>query len=103
MDMSNAPKTSWLLMENAPGHFLLSSDMLLLASARRNLRQVLHHPAFTPERRQKAELLLSTSTEPARLRQWKALARQECEAWEDATLQREAEQPGPPAHPEYAY
>ena len=77
--------------------------LLMIASARRNLRQVLNHPAFTPERRQKAELLLSASTNVARLLKWKALALRECEAWEDATLRQEAEQPGPPAHPEYAY
>ena len=91
-------------MKNAPVHPVLSSGMLLLvASARHNLRQVLNHPAFSPERRHKAELQLSTCTDAARLLQWKALALQECEAWEDATLQREFEQPGPPAHPEYAY
>ena len=77
--------------------------MLLIASARHNLRQVLNHPAFTPERRQKAEQLLRTSTDASHLLKWKALALKECEAWEDATLQQEAEQPGPPAHPEYAY
>ena len=91
-------------MENTPVHPLVSSGMLLVvASARRNLRQVLNHPAFTPERRQQAEVLLSTCTNAACLLQWKALALQESEAWEDATLQREFEHPGPPAHPEYAY
>lgn len=91
-------------MEKLPAFSLPSKgQLLLLASARCNLRQVLNHPAFTPERRQQAEELLSASTDAARLLNWKALALQECEAWEDATLQREDEQPGPPAHPEYAY
>ena len=91
-------------MKNAPVLPVLPTGlMLLVASARRNLRQVLNHPAFTLERRQKAEQLLSASTDAARFLKRKALALQECEAWEDATFQREAEQPGPPAHPEYAY
>ncbi|MBF9239639.1 hypothetical protein I2I05_19760 [Hymenobacter sp. BT683] len=91
-------------METTPAPAPLSSGtMLLVASARRNLRQALNHPAFSPERRQRAEQLLSGSTDAACLLKWKALALRECEAWEDATLLREEAQPGPPAHPEYAY
>lgn len=80
-----------------PGH------SLFVSSSRRNLRQVLSHPAFTPERRQKAEALLTASTDPAQLLRWKLLALQECEAWEDAELAREARELGPAAHPDYAY
>ncbi|MFD2719897.1 hypothetical protein ACFST9_14305 [Hymenobacter monticola] len=82
---------------------LSSGYMLMVSSARRNLRQVLNHPAFTKERRQKAEVLISTSTDAAQLMKWKALAIAESEAWEDAKLKAEQEQPGPPAHPEYNY
>ena len=82
---------------------LTSGYMLMVSSARRNLRQVLNHPAFTKERRQKAEALISTSTDAAQLMKWKALAIAESEAWEDAKLKAEHEQPGPPAHPEYNY
>ena len=82
---------------------LTSGQMLLISSARRNLRQVLNHPAFTKERREKAEALISTSTDAAQLMKWKALALAESQAWEDATLKAEHEQPGPPAHREYQY
>lgn len=82
---------------------LTPSYMLMVSTARRNLRQVLNHPAFTKERRQKAEALISSSTDVARLQKWKALAIAESEAWEDAKLKAEHEQPGPPAHPEYNY
>jgi hypothetical protein len=82
---------------------LTSGQMLMVSSARRNLRQVLNHPAFTKERREKAEALISTSTDAARLMKWKALAIAESQAWEDAKLKAEHEQPGPPAHPEYQY
>jgi hypothetical protein len=82
---------------------LTSGYMLMVSSARRNLRQVLNHPAFTKERRQKAEALISTSTDAAQLMKWKALAIAESEAWEDDQLKAEHEQPGPPAHPEYNY
>ncbi|GAA4379475.1 hypothetical protein [Hymenobacter koreensis] len=78
-------------------------QMLFISSARRNLRQVLSHPAFTPERRQKAEALLTASTNPAELLRWKLLALKECEAWEDTELAREAQELGPAAHPDYAY
>lgn len=77
--------------------------MLMISSARRNLRKVINHPAFTRERREKAEALISTSTDAARLMKWKALALIECETWEDAKLKAEEAQPGPPAHPEYKY
>ncbi|QKG55137.1 hypothetical protein [Hymenobacter sp. BRD67] len=77
--------------------------MLLLSTARHTLRQVLNHPAFTPERREKAELLLSASTDPAQLLRWERAAMKESEAWEDVLLQREEAQPGPPAYPEYRY
>lgn len=77
--------------------------MLLISSARRNLRQVLNHPAFTKARREKAEVLISTSTDAARLMKWKALALAECQAWEDAKLKQKQEQPGPLAPPEYQY
>ncbi|GAB3323036.1 hypothetical protein GCM10027511_31600 [Hymenobacter humi] len=91
-------------MEFTPSFAALSpAALLLVSSARRNLRQVLNHPAFTPERRQQAEALLTASTDAAQLLRWKLLAFKECEAWEDAELAREAEQPGPPAHPDYAY
>ena len=91
-------------METTTARAALSTgEMLMISSARRNLRRVIYHPAFTRERRQKAEELISTSTDAARLMKWKALALIECEAWEDAKLQQEHEQPGPPAHPEYQY
>jgi hypothetical protein len=77
--------------------------MLFISSARRNLRQVLNHPAFTPERRQKAQALLTASNDPAELLRWKLLALKECEAWEDAELAREARELGPAAPPDYAY
>jgi len=77
--------------------------LLFVSSARRNVRQVLNHPAFTPERRQKAEQLLSASTDPAQLLRWKLLALKESEAWEDARLAQEARELGPAAHPDYAY
>ncbi|MFC7670687.1 hypothetical protein ACFQT0_27365 [Hymenobacter humi] len=91
-------------MEFTPSFAALSpAALLLVSSARRNLRQVLNHPAFTPERRQQAEALLTASTDAAQLLRWKLLAFKECEAWEDA-------EPGPgsraarsPAHPDYAY
>ena len=76
---------------------------LLVSSARRNLREVLNHPAFSPERRQKAEPLLSACTDAAQLLRWKLLALQESEAWEDAQLAREAQELGPAAHPDYLY
>ncbi|RSK45448.1 hypothetical protein [Hymenobacter rigui] len=75
----------------------------MVSSARRNLREVLNHPAFSPERRQKAELLLSACTDAAQLLRWKLLALQESEAWEDAQLAREAQELGPAAHPDYLY
>ncbi len=82
---------------------LSSGMMLMVSSARRNLRHVLNHPAFTKERREKAEALIATSTDAARLMKWKALAIAESEAWEDAQLKAEEAQPGPPAHPKYKY
>ena len=100
--ISNAHKNSLLLMESTPTG-LSTGLLLLVSSARRNLRQVLSHPAFTPERRQRAELLLSAGTDAAQLLRWKMLALKECEAWEDAQLAREAQELGPAAHPDYAY
>ena len=82
---------------------LTSGMMLMISSARRNLQQVLKHPAFTKERREKAGALISTCTDAAQLLKWKVLALAECQAWEDAKLKEEHEQPGPPAHPEYQY
>ncbi|UOQ75129.1 hypothetical protein [Hymenobacter cellulosilyticus] len=75
---------------------LCPGQTLFISSARRNLRQVLRHPAFTPERRQKAEALLTASTDTTQLLRWKLLALKECEA-------REARELGPAAHPDYAY
>ena len=91
-------------MEFTPSSAALSPAALLsVSTARRNLRQVLNHPAFTPERRQQAESLLTSSTYACQLLRWKLLALKECEAWEDAELAREAQEPGPAAHPDYAY
>jgi hypothetical protein len=91
-------------MELTPSYPALSpAALLLVSSARRNLRQVLNHPAFTPERRQQAELLLRASTDAGQLLRWKLLALTECEAWEDAELAREARELGPAAPPDYAY
>ena len=91
-------------MEFTPSSAALSpAALLLVSSARRNLRQVLNHPAFTPERRQQAEVLLTASTNASQLLRWKLLALKECEAWEDAELAREARELGPAAHPDYAY
>ncbi|MBW3127092.1 hypothetical protein [Hymenobacter profundi] len=87
----------------APPAAISPAALLLVSSARRNLRQVLNHPAFTPERRQQAELLLTASTNASQLLRWKLLALKECEAWEDAELAREARELGPAAHPDYAY
>lgn len=64
-----------------------------LEVARARLRAVLNHPAFTPERRQKAETLLLATTDAPQLRRWADLALSECWRWEDATLAREE---GPP-------
>ena len=88
---------------NAAAQVLTPGYKLMVSSACRNLRQVLNHPAFTKERRQKAEALIYTSTDAAQLMKWKALAIAESEASEDAKLKAEHEQPGPPAHPEYNY
>lgn len=90
-------------METTTAPALSSGMLLMVSSARRNLRKVINHPAFTKERREKAEALISTSTDAARLMKWKALALKECETWEDAKLQAEQDQPGPPAHPDYQY
>ena len=77
--------------------------MLMVQSARSNLRRVVNHPAFTPERRQKAEDLISKSTDAAQLMKWKALAIAESEKWEDAQFEKEARELGPAAHPNYLY
>lgn len=91
-------------MEFTPPPAALSpAALLFVSSARRNLRQVLSHPAFTPERRQQAEVLLTSSTDACQLLRWKLLALKECEVWEDAVLAREAQELGPAAHPDYAY
>ena len=91
-------------MEFIPSSAALApAALLLVSSARRNLRQVLNHPAFTPERRQQAERLLSSGTDACQLLRWKLLALKECETWEDAELAREARELGPAAHPDYAY
>lgn len=86
-----------------PPSALSPAAMLFVSSARRNLRQVLNHPAFTVERRHKAEQLLTASTHACQLLRWKLLALKECEVWEDAELASEAQELGPAAHPDYAY
>ena len=74
-----------------------------LARARARLRAILDHPAFTAERRARAEQLLLTATDVQQLTRWARLALMESEGWEDATLAREEAQAGPPAHPAYLY
>lgn len=76
---------------------------MLLSSIRHTLRQAPNYPAFTTEWCEKAELLLSTSTDPAQLSRWERAAVKESEAWEGELLQREEAQSGPPAYPEYRY
>ncbi|GGG59858.1 hypothetical protein [Hymenobacter glacieicola] len=88
-------------METPAAPALTSGEMLMVSSARRNLRQALNHPAFTKERREKAEALIAANTNAAQLMKWKLLALKESEAWEDTTLQKEAEELGPAAHPDY--
>ena len=67
-------------MKSTPPLVALSpAALLLIPSARRNLRYVLNHPAFTPERRQQAELLLTASTDASQLLHWKLLALKERE------------------------
>lgn len=90
-------------METTTAPALSAGEMLMVSSARRNLRQVLNHPAFTKERREKAEALISSNTNAAQLMKWKLIALKESEAWEDAQLKQEAEQLGPAAHPDYHY
>ena len=90
-------------MEKTTATAITPGEMLLLSSAQRNLRQVLNHPAFSKERREKAESLIRANTNAAQLLQWKLLALRESEAWEDAQLAREAQELGPAAHPAYTY
>ncbi|MCB2411067.1 hypothetical protein [Hymenobacter lucidus] len=61
-----------------------------LDALRAELRCILQHPAFTAERRQQAQRLMSCCTSPALLRQWLALAVAEGARWEEAALAQEA-------------
>ena len=81
----------------------LVAERPTLRSASARLADVLNHPAFTPERRHKAEELMSASTDAQRVSRWAELALLESERWEDDTLAREEAQPGPPAYPVYPY
>lgn len=74
-----------------------------LKAARAELADVLKHPAFSAERRQKAEQLMSTTSDAQQVCRWAKLALLESEQWEDAVLDREESQSGPPAYPLYPY
>ncbi|WP_400194278.1 hypothetical protein [Hymenobacter sp. B81] len=90
-------------METTTAAGITPGEMLLLSSARRNVREVLNHPAFPAERRQRAEAVINACTDAAQLLRWKQLALRECEAWEDAELIKEANLLGPAAHPDYLF
>ena len=74
-----------------------------LKAAQARLAGVLGHPAFSAERRLKAQLLLTTTSEAQQVYRWAALALLETVRWEDAVLLREESQSGPPAFPVYPY
>lgn len=75
----------------------------IIYAARDALRAVLNHPAFSVERQQLAERMISTTSDAKQLHRWAELALAESERWEDETLAREEAQPGPPAYPLYPY
>ena len=60
-----------------------------LLAARAELRCILDHPAFSPERRALAERYLRACCEVALLQQWLSLAVTECAAWEEAAWAQE--------------
>ena len=79
------------------------TDPPTLKAAQARLADVLGHPAFSAERRLKAEQLLTTTSDAQQVNRWAALALLESERWEDAILLREESQKGPPAYPIYPY
>ena len=80
-----------------------NANLPTLKAARARLADVLNHPAFSAERQQKAEQLMSTSSDVQQVCRWAKLALLESERWEDAVLYREESQSGPPAYPIYPY
>lgn len=80
------------------------ADPPTLKAARARLVDVLSHPAFSIERRRKAEqLLLAATSDAQQVYRWAMLALLESERWEDAVLDHEESQTGPPAYPAYPY
>ncbi|MCC2548481.1 hypothetical protein LJY25_18685 [Hymenobacter sp. BT175] len=82
-------------------HFIANRPTLKAARAR--LSDVLIHPAFSAERRQKAKQMMMTASDAQQVFHWARLALEESERWEDAVLASEESQAGPPAHPAYPY
>ncbi|UOQ83286.1 hypothetical protein [Hymenobacter sp. 5414T-23] len=82
-------------------HFIANRPTLRASRAR--LSDVLNHPAFSAERRQKAEQLMMSTSDAQQVCQWARLALEESERWEDAVLAGEESQAGPPAYPAYPY
>lgn len=82
-------------------HFIANRPTL--DAARVRLSDVLNHPAFSAERRQKAERMMMTTSDAHQVCQWATLALEESERWEDAVLAGEESQAGPPAYPPYPY
>ncbi|QNE42301.1 hypothetical protein F1C16_22005 (plasmid) [Hymenobacter sp. NBH84] len=82
---------------------LFDFDLPPLKAARARLTDVLNHPAFSAERRQRAEQLMMTTSDSQQVWQWARLALLESERWEDAVLAWEESQTGPPAYPAYPY
>ncbi|GAC1605504.1 MAG: hypothetical protein NVS3B25_34820 [Hymenobacter sp.] len=79
------------------------TNRLRLKAAKARLANVLNHPAFSAERRQKAEHLMASATDAQQVCHWARLALLESERWEDAVLAFEESQTGPPAYPAYPY
>lgn len=82
-------------------HFIANRPTLEAARAR--LTDVLNHPAFSAERRQKAEQLMTSTSDAQLVCHWARLALLESERWEDAVLAGEESQAGPPAFTAYPY
>lgn len=74
-----------------------------VCTARNALRAVLNHPAFSAERRQLAEQVMTATSDVQQLHRWAELALVESERWEDETLAREEAELGHPAYPLYPY
>ncbi|MBO2033473.1 hypothetical protein J4D99_18910 [Siccationidurans ginsengisoli] len=81
----------------------LTASPPTLQAARAKVAAVISHPAFSAERRQRAEQLMATASDAKQLNQWAALALMESEQWEDVILLREESQGGTPAFPVYPY